>query len=318
MILGDSYETITSYNGGLYKTDNGIYSGGADNYLYRKTYSDERIADYELINHNKDFVYLDKQGNYIVEGINYAFDNIKGDVIYAQHGEILSVDSNGTLYFNRVFEDTNNNFIRDYYNAVVWIELENGEKVNRVDYVEIFRGTQAANVYFEVNGRKYFRGLDCLESPYDENTQTKVDFVYNEERNMCLEGTKISNTAGYWNSGSPIMSFQGDKQHIYYYNFEYDFSEPETKFLGTERYTLTLPDGYTVDDIKRVVNTSNICVLMNDGMVFSLGAQDVFTPYSLIGDFNKTGKIVDIADDYPCLYLICDDNCIYKEILGMS
>ena len=126
---------------------------------------------------------------------------------------------------------------------------------------------------------------------------------------MTADADKVFDYGNWYGFGnSPIFSKKNDTTALYYY---YD----------SEEFSIKLVDGYTVNDIKKVIVSDNVVMLMNDSSVYTGTLENNIIGTKLVkheeaSKLGAEGKIIDITvsdrTSFPKYVLVCDDNCLYE------
>lgn len=109
---------------------------------------------------------------------------------------------------------------------------------------------------------------------------------------------------------SPIYSIIDDPNHLYVYD-GLIFSD------DTPLFSMPMPEGYTVNDIKEIYENDNILLCLNDGTVFFRDDADPacyeWELLEEVTELNKAGHIIDFAAPSTVdIWALCDDMYIYE------
>lgn len=279
---GDDYIFYWNTNGGISdmndvvdRTQNYYFTADADIQKYCMVYKYPAYIDSNGVLHLKR------------EGMVYPCPDLKGEVFYYEENVeneqmiVCSVDEDGYMYIN-VYNQKGNK--QGYDNTPLFL-LINGEYVGKVDSIvatSTFHSSffAIANGYvWENSGRNGLNIND--EKPY-------IDLGYTG----IAEGNLVSH----------------DVNHQYIYHEDGIHNE-----IIIRGYTVSLPDGKTVDDIALAMSGFESIVIFNDGSVYIhlSGDGDTLIYSQELTDLYKAGAIRKIFTLAKFLILM-DDNVTYK------
>ena len=277
---GDDYIFYWNTNGGISnmndavdRTQNYYFSVDADIQEYCMAFK------YPAYRDSRGILHLQR------DGAVYPCPDLKGEVFYYEDDgwqmTVCSVDKDGCLYLN-VYD--NQGTKQGFDNTPLFL-LINGEYVGKVDSIvatSTFHSSffAIANGYvWENSGRNGLNIND--EKPY-------IDLGYTG----IAEGNLVSH----------------DVNHQYIYHEDGIHNE-----IIIRGYTVSLPDGKTVDDIALAMSGFESIVIFNDGSVYIhlSGDGDTLIYSQELTDLYKAGAIRKIFTLAKFLILM-DDNVTYK------
>ncbi len=283
---------VVDEQGIVFSSDNG-----------EKAFSEMSPAGYVIAN-NK--IYTKNAEGYIIikeSGREYICSDIKGDIFYTFKGMldgslyVFSVDGKGDMYLNSFKQSGHKD---DYDNEPFYIYDTKDKTLHRTVEKIVVTDTLNPKIYAEI-GNKTF---------YDNVTGTmKVDgkqcFFFSS---LSYEFDKIFDFGYENNMTSPIFSKKDSDTALYF-----------RKGWGSDEFSVKLPEGYKVSDIKDVVFAFNTAVFMKDGTVWTGQLQ-----YDVMGTtLSKHEKLSDVSShiisvhssNYTSensLIVLMDDNKLYQ------
>ena len=269
-------------------------------------FRDEDIVDYWF---TRDYeIYKDSDGICHADGYDdYLFTEVKGEIFYAFYssfaGEffVLSKDTDGTMYISAFNESGSLAQPEKYNNTPLYANVLLSEKEDRFCKVDKIEVGDNGYFYIEANGKKYY---------YNFNS---IDYFYGvpsfNTKEMTADADKVYDFGYHIGTNvEPIYSKKNDTTALYYI------------FRG-EEFAIKLVDGYTVNDIKKVIVSDNVVMLMNDSSVYTGTLENNIIGTKLVkheeaSKLGAEGKIIDITvsdrTSFPKYILVCDDNCLYE------
>lgn len=266
-------------------------------------FRDKDVADYCFTRNYQ--IYKDSNGIYHAD--EYLFTEVKGEIFYAFYssfsGElfIMSKDTDGTMYINAFNESGFLAQPEKYNNTPLYANVLLSEKEDRFCKVDKIEVGDNGYFYIEANGKKYY---------YNFNS---IDYFYGvpsfNTKEMTADADKIYDFGYHIGTNvEPVYSKKNDTTALYYI------------FRG-EEFAIKLVDGYTVNDIKKVIVSDNVVMLMNDSSVYTGTLENNIIGTKLVkheeaSKLGAEGKIIDITvsdrTSFPKYILVCDDNCLYE------
>ena len=218
-----------------------------------KLYAESEPAEYVIA--QNEVYYKNSEGYIIIQegGREYICSDIKGDIFYSFKGMldgslyVFSVDEKGNMYLNSFKQSGVKD---DYDNEPFYIYDTLDKSLSRkVDKIAV-TDTLNPRIYVEI-GNKIF---------YDRVTGTmKVDgkqcFFFSS---LDYEFDKILDYGFDANMTSPLFSKKDSDTALYFRNG-----------WSADEFSVKLPSGYKVSDIKQVVFANTTAVIMNDGTVWT-------------------------------------------------
>ena len=265
-------------------------------------FGDKDVADYCFTRNFK--IYKDFDGIYHAD--EYLFTEVKGEIFYAFYSMfdelfIMSKDTDGTMYINAFNESGTLSDPERYNNTPLYANVLLSEKEDRFCKVDKIEVGDNRYFYIEANGKKYY---------YEFNS---LDYFYGvpsfNTKEMTADADKIYDFGYHIGVHvEPVYSKKNDTTALYYI------------FRG-EEFAIKLVDGYTVNDIKKVIVSDNVVMLMNDSSVYTGTLENNIIGTKLVkheeaSKLGAEGKIIDITvsdrTSFPKYILVCDDNCLYE------
>lgn len=268
-----------------------------------KLYAESEPAEYVIA--QNEVYYKNSEGYIIIQegGREYICSDIKGDIFYSFKGMldgslyVFSVDEKGNMYLNSFKQ---NGVKDDYDNEPFYIYDTLDKSLSRkVDKIAV-TDTLNPRIYVEI-GNKIF---------YDRVTGTmKVDgkqcFFFSS---LDYEFDKILDYGFDANMTSPLFSKKDSDTALYFRNG-----------WSADEFSVKLPSGYKVSDIKQVVFANTTAVIMNDGTVWTGELQlnvmgTALTKHEKLSEVSS--NIVDIASsNYTSensFLVLMDDGKLYE------
>ncbi len=228
--------------------------------------------------------------------LGFTVNNYNGEIIYYFKNQstltVLSVD-NGTIYANSYY---NNGKKKDFDNKVVSLyDRDTKTDHTSAKNVKVVEDDGVATLTAEINGKYYIGAIKSLNY---RNPQISVNELEGATK-LLASGTDVYSDSAIYTKGA-------DETKLY--------------MVGTKNRTLTLPSGYTANDVKEVYLEKLITAVMNDGTVCYIkteknGDDYTFTIHEELSKLNKEGHVKEIYfSSYSqgctgCVHM--DDNKIY-------
>lgn len=292
---------------GFLTTDNEIYStNNVEHNLLEGIENIEKVITFADM-----IAYEDTNGVGTVDSLGRKYADVKGTLVYAFREMLssdmilFSIDEDGYMYINSFnssdvkIRDNEKLYIRDLTDDVYY------DRVDKLDIGNITGNTRITYVYAEVDGRKLYYDFSGIYY-FGNKAQIWLHSV-NENADKVFD-------YGYDNIlTSPIFSKSDDENKLYY-----------TTGWDKDELSITLPDGYKVSDIEKVMFADMTVIIFKDGSVYSgwlTGSALVNVELSCIEEltqYNKDGKIQEFylstyaCNANPTIVVLMDDNILYE------
>jgi len=256
--------------------------------------SDKDTAEYFVFNGGDRVGYYDSKGyaHLFFNGDNYIASNVKGTILggfkdmFGGDCVLFSQDDQGVVYVSS-FDKAG--YPGTYENDRLYIkDTDSNTLYDRVDRFEL---VQANALFFlaEVGDKTFYTSLSIN--------------VFDNKVQVLASPLDAENLDKVWDCGYMIIP-------------AYSTSDTDTKlYYGNwnNTFTLDLPTGYQVKDLKDVFLHDTTYLIMNDGAVFSTQ----LTNTVIIPTFEKVeelsnGKITDYYAADGMLFVKMDDGVIYQ------
>lgn len=257
--------------------------------------------------------YVDENGNLISEF--FGTDHPLGGV----EGEVVAVLSTGWFYniYDVITKDSNGNFYYTSYGQA------NPTPVYGPLPIRVYNGETGEEISNIVNIKPYYDATYDTDETYivTENMIYVADsYGRNEEEAEVIFNVKPVTD----NVGGIIESNETEDDHSPFYFKNPDDTTFYRHTLGTLTYgesEYSLPEGYTVSQLEKVITAYHTWILIfDDGSVYTYGGMYETSYYRIeyLSDLHKDGHIVDIfmegqsliSEDFDII-LHMDDGGLY-------
>lgn len=254
-----------------------------------------------------------------IEGIDLE------NMIFAVYGRYISA-STGNSTLDVVKEYENQYFVDSYeidndswkvqskkLKLPLYLEFGSGftdaDKVNNIK--QVYYSSRSNKVIFALDdGKIYSSKIETIAYDLEDNyaiinTDLKIEDLENVDI-VFGNGSSI-----YYSR--PLVKITEDSQNLYTYNSDVDLftlGTPEEQY----KITIPLPQGYTVEDIKKVIFDDDLIIEFNDKSIY-ISERETISELKLheeLTTLNKDGKLIKIAFKSIDNVALLDNKCIYE------